>query len=266
MYIGKHSQYMGFIDNYVGSGTIIKKAVAKHGIGNFKKEIIEFYESSDDAYEAEYLLITEDILKSDLYYNVVPGGKGFSSGERHTLYGQVLVEKDSQKFYVSKRDYTSGKYKYHLSGRNHNDESKEKMRKPKSDTHKENISKGRNGIIFTNEHKENISLSKQNGKSSFYNSVVVKCLDGTNKIISVDEYNKGGYTHVLKGIVKSDKFKENLSNTRNGKDNPAAVKVSIYGIVYNTRNSAADALNVTPTTIRNRCLSQKDEWNDWFYL
>lgn len=266
MYIGKHTQEFGFIDDYMGSGKIIKKSIDKYGLENFKKDILEFHESSEEAYEAEAHLITKDIVESDLYYNVVYGGKGFAHGDKHTLYGKVLVEKDGSRYYISKDDYYSGSYKSHLCGKKHSEESKEKMRKPKSDMHKENISNARIGMIFTDEHKENISLSKRNEKSIFYNSVVVKCDDGTNKIISIDEYNKGNYKHVQDGVVRSNEFKENLSSSRKGENNPAAVKVSICGTVYNTRNSAAEALNVSSTTIRNRCLSQKEMWIDWFYL
>lgn len=45
-------------------------------------------------------------------------------------------------------------------GRTHSETTRQKMKKPKSEKHIENISKGRCGIQFSDEHKRNISRSK----------------------------------------------------------------------------------------------------------
>lgn len=76
-YIGKHSTN-NLADGYLGSGIVIQHAVAKYGKDNFTKEIIEVFEHQEDAYEYERYL-TYFCLKDKKCYNLIEGGKGFTS-------------------------------------------------------------------------------------------------------------------------------------------------------------------------------------------
>ena len=69
-YYGKHSQEFGKIDNYYGSGKVIKNAIKKHGLHNFIKEIIAFYDTDNDAFDAERALLTDKILNDKKCYNI----------------------------------------------------------------------------------------------------------------------------------------------------------------------------------------------------
>lgn len=70
-YIGKHKTN-DINDGYMGSGKLIIKAIKKHGIENFKKEILHVFdnEAEMNAKEKELVVISEDT------YNLCPGGQG----------------------------------------------------------------------------------------------------------------------------------------------------------------------------------------------
>lgn len=70
-YIGAHKTD-NKNDDYMGSGKLIKRAIKKYGIENFKKEIILECESQEEMYriEAEMVVLCEDS------YNLKFGGQG----------------------------------------------------------------------------------------------------------------------------------------------------------------------------------------------
>lgn len=74
-YIGKHST-TDLNDGYLGSGTYLLRSTAKYGKENFSREILKQFHTSDEAYEYEKELITEELLKSEGCYNLALGGKG----------------------------------------------------------------------------------------------------------------------------------------------------------------------------------------------
>jgi hypothetical protein len=63
-------------DGYFGSGTIIKRLVAKYGKDSFTKTIICFYDDIDSLIQAEKYLISEDSLNDPLCLNIALGGGG----------------------------------------------------------------------------------------------------------------------------------------------------------------------------------------------
>ena len=75
-YIGQH-KYKEFNDSYMGSGVLIKKAIKKHGIENFKKEIlysrIQYKETADDM---ERFAIKKERSIGKAEYNIANGGNG----------------------------------------------------------------------------------------------------------------------------------------------------------------------------------------------
>lgn len=75
IYIGKH-QTEDLNDAYMGSGKILRRAIAKHGRDNFSKEILHVFteEAEMNAKEAE--IVSAEFVKSDSNYNLCPGGRG----------------------------------------------------------------------------------------------------------------------------------------------------------------------------------------------
>lgn len=82
-YIGQH-RYEERNDSYMGSGTLLEKAIKKYGIENFKKDVLitnipsRFY-----ANKAEKTLIAIERSHNKSEYNICSGGEGFV-GAHHT--------------------------------------------------------------------------------------------------------------------------------------------------------------------------------------
>jgi glycine cleavage system H lipoate-binding protein len=75
-YIGVHSTN-NLDDKYFGSGTAIKNAIKKYGIENFKKEVIEFFDTAEEKWLPEIKYVTLDVTKDKNSYNMAPGGKNW---------------------------------------------------------------------------------------------------------------------------------------------------------------------------------------------
>lgn len=75
IYIGKHSA-KSLDDGYKGSGKHLNHARKKHGEENFKVEILKFFDTSEDAFEYEKLLVNEEFIKRKDTYNSQLGGHG----------------------------------------------------------------------------------------------------------------------------------------------------------------------------------------------
>lgn len=78
IYIGVHKHATNKKDYYMGSGTLLKKAIKKHGIDNFKKEILEYFDNERDMYLKEKEIVNENFTQSQHTYNITKGGGGNS--------------------------------------------------------------------------------------------------------------------------------------------------------------------------------------------
>lgn len=75
VYIGVH-QTANPDDGYMGSGSVLKRAIAKHGITSFKKDILFDFSSSEEMFAKERELVTEDFINRPDTYNLRVGGEG----------------------------------------------------------------------------------------------------------------------------------------------------------------------------------------------
>lgn len=168
-YIGFHTTNK-INDLYYGSGILIKKAINKYGLINFKKEILEFIEfpTYEIVKEVENFWINKYNSKIPNGYNIANGGEGGYLGEE-------ISSKISKK--LKGRIFTS-EWKIKLSnsqkGKIRSRESIDKGIKTRVEKQREGLYKKR---ILTKETKEKISNSHK-GKPSW------------NKGLKGNEYKK----------------------------------------------------------------------------
>jgi len=145
IYIGKH-QTNNIHDSYMGSGKLITRAIDKHGLSNFRKDVLFVYDNEESMNNKEKELVTEAFCERDDVYNICPGGKGgfgYVNSNNLNNYNKdwsSIREKMSKLYKGKKRPYSSevfkrlhaeGKIPYGLSfkGKKHTEETKAKIGK-----------------------------------------------------------------------------------------------------------------------------------------
>lgn len=156
IYIGCHKT-KNLDDGYMGSGKYLKRAIEKHGLDNFKKEILFVYDNSEDMFSKEAELVTEDYLTDENTYNLNVGGYGgfdYINKSRRNIYGnnkenllkyatpkaleriKFLRENDEEWLQNYKTNISNGVKAFYDSGgengflgKTHTEESKAKMSK-----------------------------------------------------------------------------------------------------------------------------------------
>jgi len=148
-YVGEHSSNdLNYVKTkrYLGSGKILYNAIQKEGRENFKREILEFFATKQEAFDAQEKYIIQFNTLSPNGYNIDPKG-----GSRPT-YSPSKESKEK----ISKAN----------TGRKLSEEHKEKLRKSskgriKSKEEREKLSKGATGRIKSKEEREKISNARR---------------------------------------------------------------------------------------------------------
>jgi group I intron endonuclease len=114
--------------NYLGSGFLLKKAIAKYGIENFKKEILEECQNKEELDSREkYWIKIYNAVKNETFYNISDGGQGGKLGEivnekrKISLMGHKVSDSTRKKISEShkgKKDSELTKKKKSLSHKN----------------------------------------------------------------------------------------------------------------------------------------------------
>jgi hypothetical protein len=95
-------------DKYLGSGKIIKRAVAKYGPDNFSQEILGIFDTKEEAEELEKRIVNKEFTLDDNNYNMALGGNvRIMYGKNCGFYGKHHSEETKQK--TSER-HTGNKY------------------------------------------------------------------------------------------------------------------------------------------------------------
>jgi len=186
-YYGKRScKGLAIHDKYMGSGTHLQHAKIKYGIENFKKEILAYCESSDDALELEELVVTETEVNDPQCYNMKCGGIGGGGKPSEETRAKISASNkgkhsiplsDEHKAKISAGNLgktnsaeTRAKMSAVLKGRTISDEHRAKLsavlkgrtRKPFSDEHKAKLSAAKRDKPRSEETRAKMSIAKQN--------------------------------------------------------------------------------------------------------
>jgi group I intron endonuclease len=162
-YIGVHKT-KNLNDGYLGSGKLLRKAIKKYGKENFKREILEFFDSEIEMFKAEFLIVNEEFIKQKDTYNLKIGGEGrWDYIRNHSNY--KLWQKKGNDSPLNTR----------FSGKTHTKETKIKISKILKQKYKDNLiinSLGFLGKQHTEETKRKIGnansiYQKGSGNSQF---------------------------------------------------------------------------------------------------
>jgi group I intron endonuclease len=150
IYIGVHKT-KNMNDNYMGSGKIIKSAIEKYGIENFRKDILEFFGSYEEALNREKEIVNEEFLLREDVYNLRRGGYGgfdyINNNGIPKFLGKKHTEETKKKLGHPGNNFTKGKF----LGNNFNPLLRNKgndhpASKPKTEEHKQKLRKANLGV------------------------------------------------------------------------------------------------------------------------
>lgn len=151
IYIGAHKTN-NLNDNYMGSGILLQRAIKKHGIENFKKEILHQYDNSKEMFAKEAEIVNEDFLKENHSYNLKNGGSG----------GFDYINKNPDKFLTEKRLASLLSQKEALDRWKHKYETSEEFREKIANNcriaKKKAMQNNPNGTFYNKKHKEETKI------------------------------------------------------------------------------------------------------------
>ena len=93
--------------SYKGSGTALKDAIKKYGSENFITEVLETFETEEEAFSKERQVVTEELVSNPNCYNMKVGGKG-GVGQQKTYDHRKKIS-ESVKRFQSNRTHSAGR-------------------------------------------------------------------------------------------------------------------------------------------------------------
>jgi len=159
--------------SYLGSGNFIKKAIKKHGLENFSKEILEICESQSKSNEREKFWIKKlNSQDMEIGYNIASGGSSFVMNEE-------IARKISRTLKGKYTGENSFRHGIKLSPEHISAISKKNYGKIFSEETRNKMSEARKGISFSAETRKRISISHTGKKlSDFHRSKISESLTG----------------------------------------------------------------------------------------
>ena len=160
---------------YMGSGTIIKRAIEKYGIEKFTKDVDKVFKTRDEANLYEAKIVDKEYIEREDTYNLKTGGSnGFPNKETKIKMSEAQMGEKNHRYGVKASNETRKKMSIKRSGINHplygiarSDETKKKLRvanlgKKHTKETKLKMSIANKGKILTEETKIKISESHKN--------------------------------------------------------------------------------------------------------
>lgn len=156
-------------DGYMGSGVRLHKAYKKYGVENFKKEILKFFDSAEEAFDFEESFVNETLVYDKNCYNLQCGGKGgFIPNIQDYIpssKGKMVVKYKNTKeyFVIDCSQYDENIHETTWKNKKHKDYERDKVRKkmtPENSTN-DRIWVNKDGVVkylrkvLLNEYMEN---------------------------------------------------------------------------------------------------------------
>ena len=186
-YVGDHSTDDLEKDKYLGSGKLLVDKIKKLGPANFKREILEFFPSRQESFDAQSRYIKEYSTHiSQGGYNLDwTGGIGVAgdSWGNHTEETKKRIGDSSRGKPLTEE--TKKRLSIANTGKVRSEESREKYRTAKigsklSEEHKLHIGQAGKNRVFSDEHRENLRKSKLGEKNPMYKKKQLKLQSNTN--------------------------------------------------------------------------------------
>lgn len=112
----------------MGSSLLLKEDIKLFGINNFKRDILEYFDSIDEALKAESKIVNMEFIKRKDTYNRSTGGRGgwHRLDPKNTA---TVKDKDGNYYRVAKDDLRilSGEFVGVTKGKNLNNEHRKKI-------------------------------------------------------------------------------------------------------------------------------------------
>ena len=215
-YIGKH-QCKTLNDGYLGSGIKLKQAIKKYGKENFKREVLFIFDNEEDMTNKEKELVTEELVKDSMCYNLTIGGEGgpIFFGKHHSEKTKQLLREnhkavkltdEQRKKSIEKsrqtrlEKYGSWNSSNVLKEKHLLTEEEKLQRKLDADKRRSETLKSKNRHL-TDEQKQYLSnLNKNRTPSNKGRICITK--DGKNKYINIDELTSYQLNGWVRGGVK----------------------------------------------------------------
>lgn len=160
-YIGSHITN-DLNDGYFGSGTLLKRAIKKHGSENFVKQILQIYDNEIDARKKEGQYLKQIFKNNVVTYNLLANVKGSYGCSEQTRNKMSVIRKEffaqnPQAQLAFRKSYKKTGYgdKNPFYGKHHSQETKQKLRQI------------RTGSKNSQESKNKISL----GLKKYYSNI-----------------------------------------------------------------------------------------------
>lgn len=188
IYVGAHKTDTP-MDEYLGSGNLIKRAVKKYGRKFFVKDILAVYDNSAEAYEHEASIVTKEFVLERTNYNMCLGGAGGFTPESMLWWTKIPGQPHPAK------------------GHKHSDSSRQQMSENRkgmkfSEEHCRNIGISKTGIVQTDETKAkraaSLNYTSPNAKKITVNGITYKSIDEAEKTTGISRYLLRQYRSDLK--------------------------------------------------------------------
>lgn len=170
IYVGAHATN-DINDSYMGSGVNVVKAIKKHGIENFDKEILHVFITSEEMYQKEAEIVDEAFVMRTDTYNVALGGRGNPV--------IVALQEPGYREMLSKKTKVgmTEEVRAHMSKMKTGNKETEEHRKNKSKANKEfykNRDSHLKGTKLTEEHKAKIRAKSNKGKKFVFVDIMIR--------------------------------------------------------------------------------------------